>query len=228
MRKQILRLALVAAFSLAAVGDLISEPRLVTCGIQMRTLSIALDMYETDHGRYPKSLNQLSPIYMKKLPTCPAAKFDSYSKSYRVKKGEYSFCCQGAFHLNAGLAVNQPTLSRSKGLGPSGMNERIARFKTILPTRPLTRCKQNIVKLATALENYAGDHDGKYPSNLRLLAPRYLKGLPTCLGSDSYSATYQVRTHPDNYSFYCKGEHHIFEGGKSNRPLYNGEQGLDD
>jgi hypothetical protein len=229
MRTNCLYLLLAVCLSLAAAGDLLSEPQLVSCGHQLRTIGLALDMYQTNHGHYPKSLRALAPAYLKKLPVCPAAGADSYSKSYHVDpKTGYQFCCQGSFHKAAGLTANQPNFSRASGLGPSGLSERMARYKSPFPDRPLTRCKRNILKLATALEDYATDHRGKYPSSLNNLKPRYLKEMPTCLGSDSYSATYQVRVRPDDYSFYCKGEHHIIEGGQPNRPSFNSQTGLDD
>ncbi|MBQ7502824.1 prepilin-type N-terminal cleavage/methylation domain-containing protein [bacterium] len=44
----------------------------------------------------------------------------------------------------------------------------------------LTACEENEKNIATALELYAADNDGSYPSTLPMLIPKYLKSIPTC------------------------------------------------
>jgi len=44
----------------------------------------------------------------------------------------------------------------------------------------LSACEENEKNIATALELYAVDNDGCYPTTLPMLTPKYLKTIPTC------------------------------------------------
>lgn len=46
-------------------------------------------------------------------------------------------------------------------------------------TRELTKQKNNIITLSSALRNYAKEHDGTYPSSLQLLVPDYINKVPS-------------------------------------------------
>lgn len=48
--------------------------------------------------------------------------------------------------------------------------------------------KANLKNIATALEEYAVDHNGKYPDHLPQLVPGYLKALPPVPGGDGTGA----------------------------------------
>jgi hypothetical protein len=93
-------------------------------------------------------------------------------------------------------------------------------------TKPYSACKSNLKNIATGLEMWASDHQGKYPERLSQLTPDYLKTLPTCpaAGQDTYSAHYKRR--PAGFSVYCWGHHHKDMRVQRNRPAYNSEQGL--
>jgi prepilin-type N-terminal cleavage/methylation domain-containing protein len=101
----------------------------------------------------------------------------------------------------------------------------------------LTACKSNCKNLATALEMYASDNGGRYPSTTNLAAKltsgNYLKLIPTCpaAGSNTYSAVYTARQTPDSFTFWCGGNNHSkaysgFTAASDNYPQYNAEQGL--
>lgn len=99
----------------------------------------------------------------------------------------------------------------------------------------LTACKSNCKNLATALEMYASDYGGRYPTALTVLtgSGSYLKTIPTCpaAGSDTYTASYGRTQTPDSFSFYCKGNNHGkaytgFSSASDNYPQYSAEQGL--
>lgn len=111
----------------------------------------------------------------------------------------------------------------------------------------LTACKSNEKNIATALEMYASDFQGYYPSNLNKLISKdphlsYLRSIPTCpaAGKDTYSATYKytvakrdpktgkVISGADNFSFYCAGHSHKDAGGTPNKPAYDSMNGLID
>ena len=94
----------------------------------------------------------------------------------------------------------------------------------------LTACKSNEKNIATALEMYATDYAGKYPSDLKpLTTGNYLRLIPTCpaAGKDTYSESYQMQSSPDLFSFYCSGHNH----GTllpADYPRYTAEMGLID
>lgn len=218
--------------SLTVAADLRDEPWLVACGYNLRNIGTALEMYSSDHhGQYPKSLRALVPVYLKKLPTCSAAKRDTYSSSYkRVGPDDFKFHCHGSFHAGAGLAANEPTFQGEKGLGPPEVPSRMASYKSrsILPRPPHLSCKRNIVTVAQALQAYSEAHHDKFPQKLAVLVPRYLKSVPLCLGQDTYTPTYQATPQGDTYTFYCKGYNHAFEGYPQDRPRFNPDRGLDE
>lgn len=55
-----------------------------TCKANLRNLGTALEMYSTDiQGRYPQTLAQVAPDYLKALPTCPSS-----GLTYRYARAE--------------------------------------------------------------------------------------------------------------------------------------------
>lgn len=110
----------------------------------------------------------------------------------------------------------------------------------------LTACKSNLKNMAVALEMYASDFSGDYPSSLSRLVNNdpnfsYLKHVPTCPAAarDTYSSTYKMsrsKRDPksgksigiDSFSFHCSGHQHKAAGGPPNKPAYDSERGLID
>jgi len=95
-------------------------------------------------------------------------------------------------------------------------------------------CRNNLKKIASALEKYAGDNDNRYPKKLSQLAPYYMKAIPTCLAAekDTYGGSYKYQSGdpkkdiPDVYTFYCEGHYHKSVGVSPNYPQYNSITGL--
>lgn len=96
----------------------------------------------------------------------------------------------------------------------------------------LTACKSNLKNIATALEMWSTDNDGKYPDSLAELTPNYLRFIPSCPAAkaDTYSTTYRKfqREGQDYgaYEVYCKGHYHAEAGLDEDYPRYNGYDGL--
>jgi len=98
----------------------------------------------------------------------------------------------------------------------------------------LTACKSNCKNIATALEMYASDNSGRYPSTItQLTTGSYLKTIPTCpaAGTATYVANFSSVQTPDSYSFWCAGNNHVkaytgFTGSSAGFPQYNAETGL--
>lgn len=92
-----------------------------------------------------------------------------------------------------------------------------------------TACCANLKNIGTALELYAVDHGGQYPTRLSELCPQYLTVLPTCPSAamDSYSQGYVHNIHRKSYELCCTGLHHPGIAGL-NEPVYTSLQGLMD
>ncbi|MBN9415156.1 MAG: hypothetical protein J0I12_06930 [Candidatus Eremiobacteraeota bacterium] len=89
------------------------------CKSNCKNIATALEMYASDHkGRYPRRLEQLEGgIYLKTLPTCPAAGRMTY-ENYRVstRPDAFSFACCGTNHSSAQAGANLPRYSAELGL----------------------------------------------------------------------------------------------------------------
>lgn len=99
----------------------------------------------------------------------------------------------------------------------------------------LTACKQVCNHLAAILDNYASDHAGRYPANLRALVKTgYLKELPTCPAAHKCTYAYHCSSNPDAFTFKCAGDNHhdqfrrqaTFEGSSAGLPGYTSEHGI--
>lgn len=75
-----------------------------------------------------------------------------------------------------------------------------------------TACVGNLRNLATAMQAYANDHRGEYPSDLSLLTAGptpLLKSLPLCpSGEASYQTLLAVDNQTDHYTLACGGLHY--------------------
>ena len=135
------------------------------------------------------------------------------------------FVCVG---IILGLEVLLPTV-----MGPMLLRDR--------GQSVLARCKDNLKNLGTALEMYATDHGGRYPTSLQRVLPAYLKVLPTCpTVGQSYDCGFQSHHHDsprvgrdsrhdkavDRFTIVCAGSQHGGVGQGDNFPQYTSGQGL--
>lgn len=77
----------------------------------------------------------------------------------------------------------------------------------------LTACEENEKSLATALEMYAADNEGLYPTALGKLTPNYLNKLPSCPAGRNATTgvqyyNYRYRANPNGYIVYCAANNH--------------------
>ncbi len=73
-----------------------------SCYQSLCLLEKALMEYARAHkGQYPRKLSELTPKYLKSIPTCPQAKRDTYSASYLAitDRPMYFICCAGSNHM---------------------------------------------------------------------------------------------------------------------------------
>ncbi len=67
---------------------------LAICKSNLKNIGLGLEMYSVDHGTYPRELKDLTPVYLKVLPTCPSGK--SYDAD--IVGEEYLVFCAGGWH----------------------------------------------------------------------------------------------------------------------------------
>ena len=81
------------------------------CADNCKKIGTALEAYKDDNdGKYPEKLTDLSPKYLKTIPTCPAAGYDTYSEGYQwgTDPACYTFCCKGHHHKKITVPPDKP------------------------------------------------------------------------------------------------------------------------
>ena len=127
--KHFFPLLLVALFCWSCVFFLPNfirgRPRggVVPCKSNLKNLGTALEMYSTDfQGHYPPTLAQLTPSYIKTIPTCPSAGVETYSATYEVQLGDkkvpdhFTIFCKGHNHERANVPADYPQYNAIQGL----------------------------------------------------------------------------------------------------------------
>jgi type II secretory pathway pseudopilin PulG len=111
-------LAILAAILFPCMVRSRVQGELSSCESNEKNIGTALAMFASDHhGRYPATLGQLTPNYLKVVPTCPAAETDTYSKSYQVNGSvAYTFVCNGKHHVDLGIGADFPQYTSAQGL----------------------------------------------------------------------------------------------------------------
>ena len=92
--------------------------QLTACKSNCKNIGTALEMYSTDNqARYPVSLSQLVPKYLKTIPTCPSAGQVTYGNYVSASEPDvYTFCCAGENHRSSSTAPNYPQFNAVQGL----------------------------------------------------------------------------------------------------------------
>jgi hypothetical protein len=98
-------------------------------------------------------------------------------------------------------------------------------FSTESSYGKLKKCEQNLKNFATAMEMYATDHAGKYPTDSGLLTPNYFRSLPTCPNAKDTSYSMTSAKNPDSYLITCLEGNH--RKGSSMNPSYDSTYGLE-
>lgn len=191
------------------------------CQSNARNIATALEMYYTDHGKFPDSLSRLSPEYMRSVPKCAAANMDTYSDSYVTNDDRTAnfFFCKGEYHKDMGVPANFPRNDSREGLLlPRGYEE------TLSPEMKAFRCESNLRNIFIAIELYSADHRGNCPGKLEQLTPDYLFKMPECpaAGKDTYTSSYSLKKDStgEYYILFCSGNNHANAGYGKNFPCY--------
>ncbi|MBT9581785.1 prepilin-type N-terminal cleavage/methylation domain-containing protein [bacterium] len=111
-------------------------------------------------------------------------------------------------------------------------------FKRARSKSQLSACASNCKNTATALEMYAVDNAGRFPSLSGLagidvlIAENFLKRRPSCPTTSGCTfVDYTTQSTPDSYSFSCVGNNHgdLFPGFTGNNiPSYTSGLGVID
>lgn len=90
------------------------------CHTNCKNIGIALKMYADDNkGCYPGRLEQITPKYLKQIPTCASAGTSTvYISSYTKSENSdaYTFYCKGNNHSPIGEKPNSPMFTSREGL----------------------------------------------------------------------------------------------------------------
>jgi serine/threonine protein kinase len=89
---------------------------LTACKSNMKNMGTAMEMYSSDNqGRYPLSLSQITPNYLRAIPTCADAGKVTYVYVRREKPDNYTIYCSGHYHKGM-LAAGFPQYDAINGL----------------------------------------------------------------------------------------------------------------
>ncbi len=117
-----LSLSVVAAFLFVLVWPNFTrhgcQGQLTACKSNLKNIGTALEMYSTNYaGRYPRRASQLTPNYLKTIPTCPATGDVTYHIRTASEPDLYTVVCEGHHHLGQGIqAFNYPQYTSVTGL----------------------------------------------------------------------------------------------------------------
>lgn len=89
----------------------------------------------------------------------------------------------------------------------------------------VTECQRQVKVIGTAMEMWAVDHQGAYPTKLSVLSPEYLRRLPDCPGTDKMLYALEQPANPRAYTIYCGGFHND-AGLPSGFPSFTSATGL--
>lgn len=128
--------------------------------------------------------------------------------------------CLFRSNSSASASAVTPRIGHTRSKVVSGMAD------WVVGDARMDECKRNLKYIATNLEMYASDNVGRYPPDLQMLSPAYLKPVPTCpsAGFDTYSPTYVSTANPDFFRVWCSGHYHSQVSADS--PYYNSLNGV--
>lgn len=180
-----------------------------------RSIQEAILKFTSDHnGKYPDSLNALVPEYLASIPKCPLTGKDDYEKIYLMCRNRSNFYNMSMKYTGKEAFKVLHTSSTELGYCKSVMG--------------YTKCKENLKKIHTALEEFKNRTGGKYPKSLGEMAGLTIDELPVCplSGMEMYGFSYKTDEKRENYTIYCIGYHHAGLGVEENYPQYSSINGL--
>ena len=98
-----------------------AQGQFTQCQSNCKNIGTALEMYSTDNaGHYPETdmEGDLTPEYLKIIPTCASAATDTYTATYTsdLNPDVYTFWCSGDNHIVLGVPTDFPQYNSISGL----------------------------------------------------------------------------------------------------------------
>ncbi len=115
-------IAIIAILAAILVPNFIrarAQGQVTACKSNLRNIATALEMYSTDSaGRFPTTLTNLTPNYLKNIPTCPSLGSNTYTAGFTSVSvpDAYTVVCSGSNHGGVGLSSNFPQYNSTSGL----------------------------------------------------------------------------------------------------------------
>ncbi|MCD6309643.1 MAG: prepilin-type N-terminal cleavage/methylation domain-containing protein [Candidatus Eremiobacteraeota bacterium] len=118
-------LALLMAIMFPHMWRLYAKSRYTVCISNLKNIANALQIYMTEHEKFPPSLEELTPDYISTIPKCPEANADTYTDGYEVddENTRYTLCCKGSYHTILGYEEDEPFYSSEGGLNQGPASE---------------------------------------------------------------------------------------------------------
>ena len=171
------------------------------CRSNLKNLATGLEMYASDNqGEYPASLASLTPNYLRTIPNCPAARYDTYSGSYTrtSKPAAFVVYCSGHHHKATRRSPNSPYYDSEQGIGD-----------TFPQAASLSSCEQTLTQAGEQLKQ----RKGKLPEKSGTHCP-------------SSGREYLLEADGKNFTLCCSGAAHLGENVVPFNPKYNSQSGL--
>lgn len=113
-------LAIIMAIMIPNMRRAFYKAKLTGCQSNLRNLATGVHQYSVENEHYPTNLGEISPKYIKNIPTCPKAGTNTYTSGYEVSvdRDHFTIKCSGRNHTVMGLGENEPWYNLENGLGP--------------------------------------------------------------------------------------------------------------
>lgn len=114
-------IAVLASIMIPNMRKAFFRAQLTGCQSNLRNIATAVNQYEVEKKVFPTGLTEITPNYIKTIPTCPSAAKDTYTDGYQVSgtSDQYTLQCKGQNHTLVNLGPDEPWYSPERGLGPN-------------------------------------------------------------------------------------------------------------
>ena len=145
----------------------------------MINISTALEIFSTDHsGKYPVSLNELSPHYIRNVPG-GLSKAGNFPFVYRQKNGGkgYAFYCKGTNYAQFGIPADYPRCSnpvKRTGISEIYLKPGVLNPPYRKPTAE-SRARDEYIEIMSNLPELLQKKDPKQAKEVRLKMTKLIK-----------------------------------------------------
>ena len=115
-------IAIIAILAAILVPNFIrarAQGQVTACKSNLKNIGTACEMYSTDNsGRYETNITQLTPNYLKIIPTCASIGTATYTGGFSSASNPdaYTVVCNGTNHAGVNDSANYPQYTSTQGL----------------------------------------------------------------------------------------------------------------